>query len=187
MSRTPSDLRHRALAAALLIATRDGAASLTLDAVAKEAAISKGGLMHHFPSKDALVLALVEKLVFEFEGMVLARADMDPEPIGRYVRAFMDAMESPELATLGRALLAAVALNSALLEPLRASHRRCLKRIETDGLPAVIACQCALFADALWFGAIFDLPRPQEASLGALRKSLRDATHAVAPKPSATS
>lgn len=179
MTRTPSDLRQRALAAALLIATRDGVASLTLDAVVKEAAISKGGLTHHFPSKDALVLALVEKLVFEFEGMVLASSEADPEPVGRYVRAFMAALASPELVTLGRALLAAVALNTELLEPLRASQRRCMKRIENDGLPPVVACQCMLFADALWFGAIFDLPRPPEATLHELRTALLDATRAA--------
>ena len=176
MSRTPSDLRQRALAAALLIATRDGAGALTLDAVAKEAEISKGGLMHHFPSKDALVLALVEKLVFEFEGMVLARAGTDKEPVGRYVRAFMQAMESDELATLGRALLAAVALKSSLMEPLRESQRRCMRHIENDGLSPAVACQCALFADAVWFRAIFELPRLPDDALDAVRASLVEMT-----------
>lgn len=176
MSRNPSDLRQRVLAAALLIATRDGAGALSLDAVAKEAEISKGGLTHHFPSKDALILALVEKLVFEFEGMVLARAQMDKEPIGRYTRAFMEAMESAEIASLGRALIAAVALKSSLMEPLRQSQYRCMKHMENDGLDMTTIVQCGLFADAVWFRAIFDFPQLPKASVAAIRKSLVEMT-----------
>lgn len=39
-----------------------GMAGLTLDAVAKEAGVGKGGLLHHFPSKDALVEAVLRRL-----------------------------------------------------------------------------------------------------------------------------
>lgn len=34
-----------------------GASHLTLDAVAREAGISKGGLLYHYPTKDALIQA----------------------------------------------------------------------------------------------------------------------------------
>lgn len=34
-----------------------GASHLTLDAVAKEAGVSKGGLLYHFPTKEALIQA----------------------------------------------------------------------------------------------------------------------------------
>ncbi|MFO0665768.1 MAG: TetR/AcrR family transcriptional regulator [Polyangiaceae bacterium] len=182
MSRAPSDLRQRALAAALLIATRDGAGALSLDAVAKEAEISKGGLTHHFPSKDALVLALVEKLVFEFEGMVLARAAADKEPVGRFTRAFVEAMESPEIAGLGRALIAVVALKSSLVEPLRQSQQRCQKHMENDGIDPVTIVHCGLYADAVWFRAIFDFPPLPKAAVAAVRKSLMEATR-VHAKP----
>ena len=51
--------RDRMLDAAEVVVTRHGIANLTLDAVAAEAGMSKGGLLHHFPSKDRLVDALV--------------------------------------------------------------------------------------------------------------------------------
>ena len=41
--------------AAIQITVRDGLLTMTLDAVAKEAGISKGGVMYPFPSKDDLV------------------------------------------------------------------------------------------------------------------------------------
>lgn len=41
----------------------DGAgATVTLDAVAEAAAVSKGGLLYHFPGKDALVDGLADRL-----------------------------------------------------------------------------------------------------------------------------
>ena len=40
-----------------------GAAHLTLDAVACKAGVSKGGLIHNFPTKDALLEAMVVRLL----------------------------------------------------------------------------------------------------------------------------
>ncbi len=49
--------------AAIQITVRDGLLAMTLDAVAKEAGISKGGVMYHFPSKDELVRGVLDYLV----------------------------------------------------------------------------------------------------------------------------
>ena len=42
--------RARLLDAAVAVVRRDGAQALTLDAVAAEAGVSKGGLLYHFRS-----------------------------------------------------------------------------------------------------------------------------------------
>src|SRR5205809_615370 len=52
-------LPGKLLDAAEAVVVRQGIANLTLDAVAAEAGMSKGGLLHHFPTKDRLVEALV--------------------------------------------------------------------------------------------------------------------------------
>lgn len=49
------------LEAADAVLLRKGARGLTIDAVAAEAGLSKGGVLHHFASKDALVAALVTR------------------------------------------------------------------------------------------------------------------------------
>ncbi len=41
---------------------RDGTDKATLDAVAARAGVSKGGLLYHFPSKDAMMAAMVRRL-----------------------------------------------------------------------------------------------------------------------------
>jgi len=48
-------LRDRILDAAGQLVTGQGTRHLTLDGVAQAAGVSKGGLLHHFPGKDALL------------------------------------------------------------------------------------------------------------------------------------
>lgn len=59
--------RNAALDAALTIIARDGPARLTLDAISRESGISKGGLMHQFRTKDAVLKALLEKQTEHFD------------------------------------------------------------------------------------------------------------------------
>ncbi|WP_024510620.1 TetR/AcrR family transcriptional regulator [Bradyrhizobium sp. ARR65] len=58
--------RKAALAAALTIIARDGPGRLTLDAIARESGLSKGGLMHQFRTKDAVLRALLEQQFAHF-------------------------------------------------------------------------------------------------------------------------
>ncbi|WP_204262765.1 TetR/AcrR family transcriptional regulator [Methylobacterium sp. BTF04] len=51
------------LDAAERLIRRSGTRTLTMDAVAAEAALSKGGVLHHYASKDALIAALAERKV----------------------------------------------------------------------------------------------------------------------------
>jgi AcrR family transcriptional regulator len=53
--------RTRLLDAALLLFARDGFANTSVKAIAAEAGLATGLLYSHFPSKDALLLALFER------------------------------------------------------------------------------------------------------------------------------
>lgn len=55
--------RARLLAAAQKILVKQGGRYLTLEAVAKAAGVSKGGLLYHFPTKAALIDGLAQRLV----------------------------------------------------------------------------------------------------------------------------
>lgn len=56
-----TDTRERILRALRDLLAR-GATSVTLEAVAAEAGVSKGGLLYHFPSKAALYLGLLQSV-----------------------------------------------------------------------------------------------------------------------------
>src|SRR3954463_13275580 len=63
----PARTKDRLLDAAGAVVMRDGAQALTLDAVAQEAEVSKGGLLYHFKSKRELVEGLTERWLAEFQ------------------------------------------------------------------------------------------------------------------------
>jgi AcrR family transcriptional regulator len=69
------------LDAANVVLRERGARGLTIDAVAAAAGLSKGGVLHHFASKDALVAALVaRKLTALRTGIAECEASQPPGP-----------------------------------------------------------------------------------------------------------
>lgn len=57
-----SSARDRVLDAFETVLVDQGARAATLDAVAAEAGVSKGGLLYHFPNKDALIDGMLARL-----------------------------------------------------------------------------------------------------------------------------
>lgn len=55
----------RILGAARAIAHREGAGKITIDAVAREADLSKGGVLYNFPTKRALLAGLLDEMLAE--------------------------------------------------------------------------------------------------------------------------
>ncbi len=85
------------LESAATIAGRDGIASLSLNAVAYEAGVSKGGLLHHFPNKQALIFALFARLLAIMEAAISAPMAADKTAYGRFTRAYLHYLSAPEL------------------------------------------------------------------------------------------
>src|SRR3954467_7829759 len=87
--RQPEITQQRLLDVAGELVVEAGVAALTLDAVAKRAGVSKGGLLHHFPSKNALLAAMVGSMVGKFSDAAAAFAARAPARRGRGARAYV--------------------------------------------------------------------------------------------------
>jgi AcrR family transcriptional regulator len=75
--------------AAIRVAGRDGIAALSLDSVAQEAGVTKGGLLYHFKSKEELVQATLEHFARAGRQMLLEQIASDPAPHLRWARGFV--------------------------------------------------------------------------------------------------
>lgn len=125
--------RQRILDAALAVAHDVGPAHLSLDAVAERAGISKGGLLYHFPTKQALLQAIVESHLAAIETAAGISAEAPPQDgnaiaIG-LLRSYCSA--SPRKAGGAQGFLAAIAETPSLLDPIRAHNVRivdCLRK-----------------------------------------------------------
>jgi len=151
-----SETRANVLDAAFRLAHRDGIAAVTLEAVASEAGISKGGLLYHFPSKDALIRGMVDSLREEFEAAAQRAADADPEIRGRTARAYLSACTDADASQSKRwvALIGALVQQPDLLEPWRDLIAPAPAADRAEGTDVVAASIVRLAADGLWLADV---------------------------------
>jgi AcrR family transcriptional regulator len=163
-----ADTKARIIDAAEEVVLRDGVARLTLEAAAVEAGLSKGGVLYHFPTRDALVAGMVGKIIQEFDADIeyLREADGGPGSFTRaYIRATMEPVSPrPDREDrLGAAVIAAAAAQPALLAPLQLASDRWQAQLEDDGLDATVATVVRLACDGLWLCDLFGLAPPTAA------------------------
>lgn len=91
MGRKPKISRDMLLSKAEQIVNTEGPQGLTIDALAKAAGISKGGVQYSFPSKDELVKAVLDRWNDQFDALI---AEQDPKSPTELVRAYIAAMRS---------------------------------------------------------------------------------------------
>jgi AcrR family transcriptional regulator len=148
--------RAELLDAAIAVIRRDGAQSLTLDAVAAEAGVSKGGVLYHFRSKRALIDGLVDCWLDDFEG----RLD-GPDFAAAYVRASDLSTAGPEVRASEFGLLAALIEDPEVLAVARERHSEWLERMLGGALAREDAWLVRLAADGLWYSDLLGIAPPE--------------------------
>jgi AcrR family transcriptional regulator len=145
--------RAALLDAAATVIKRDGATALTLDAVAAEAGVSKGGVLYHFATKRALIDGLISRWLDDFA----AQLD-DGDFAAAYVRA-CDITTADADAEVG--LLAGMLEEPEVLEVARARYAQWMERILADVGDPVDAWLVRLAADGLWYSDLLGIAAPQ--------------------------
>ncbi len=114
------------LDAAEAIVLESGARHMTLDAVAARAGVSKGGLLYHFPTKEALLRAMLERHRKQLDEVWKRKCKGLKEGPGREIKALIlsFADRNPAGDQIGSAILAAVAHDPKLLQIGRDNLRR---------------------------------------------------------------
>lgn len=177
--RSTRGTRDRLLNAAEAVVAARGVSALSLDAVAAEAGISKGGLLHHFRSKEALLVALVERMAAEMHASFDAVVAAEPPGPGRHSRGVIAwaLHRAPERAErdlrIAAALLSAHAHDPRLIDPIRAEHARIRAQLEQDGLPPGHAHLVLAAADGLFLARVFGLWAPSAAEARAIEGAMQ--------------
>ncbi|WP_432484745.1 TetR/AcrR family transcriptional regulator [Kineococcus esterisolvens] len=111
---------------------------VSLDSVAQLAGVSKSGLLHHFRSRDLLLLSLAEDLVERFRAAVHAAIDPRDHARGRLVRGYVNATFDELLDGTPVAehalVIASLAVVPGVGELLREDTRRWEEEFADDGL-----------------------------------------------------
>ncbi|MBM7572904.1 TetR/AcrR family transcriptional regulator [Aquibacillus albus] len=164
------------LHAASKVVSDQGIFNLTLEAVAKEAGISKGGLLYHYPSKEALVHGMVEHLANNYREKISNNAENDPIDKGKWIRAYVDVTfnQTYQNKNMHYGLLAAKAVSTNSLDPIRELYSEWQREIEHDGIDPVKASIIRLATDGIWLSELFDIYHIGEDKKKAIFKKLKD-------------
>jgi AcrR family transcriptional regulator len=137
--------------AAEAVVVESGAVHMTLDAVAAKAGVSKGGLLHHFPTKEALLEAMISRLIETRKESRNKIWEGLPNSPTRALKAFILAalLRDKKYDRVGAPLLAPLAHNPKLAEPVREALKQAYSAIVSDGVKFEKAAVLALAADGL--------------------------------------
>jgi AcrR family transcriptional regulator len=157
--------RAQLITAAFSTLREHGANKLTLDAVAKLAEVSKGGLLHHFPNKEALLDALLRQLLDDYRKTVEDFYEREPDSRGRWLRAYIRATFSTEdllPIELLAMLFAAISEYPNLLRLVQDDFQDWQKRLASDGVAQARVRLIRMAADSYWQERLFGMGESAE-------------------------
>ena len=181
--------------AAIRTVTRDGMLAMTLDNVAKEAGISKGGVMYHFPTKEHLVTATLTYYAELAERVLMSRVANDPQPRRRWARAMLGCLFpdsaspdqtdqellgtdlSPEIMQKFMLAILATAINNpGIIDPLRQLGKRLRERLLSDPEDGLDQILIWLAVDGLFLWQFVGLIEPSDPLFQRIGDALRAQT-----------
>lgn len=149
---------NKILDAAETLTVESGVPNLTLDAVATRAGVSKGGLLYHFPSKETLLMAMIQRIHEALQAEHAALASGLAPSSGRALKALVlmkGQCRKHEICKVFSSFLASGTSDPAVLEVLRAHRREKIKNLSA-GMRAEFAAIIFLAVDGLWLSEMLE-------------------------------
>jgi AcrR family transcriptional regulator len=151
--------------------------------VAAEADLSKGGLLYHYPSKDALLQGLLEHLLENRAGLVdgLSSAEgvSDATLLNSLIDADFDLPQDERIMAQG--LIAASAENPELIAPAQQHVEAVFAQLGLSKTTATPARTIFLASQGLQFLELLGLLSLSTAERNEIRRHLKSLTEELAP------
>ena len=151
--------RDAILDAATRVISDQGLARTTLEAVAAEAGISKGGLLYHFPNKKEMIMQLIQR-----RGAMLARHREEvqatlPEGRAMALRSYMTArLLEPQPENVSLSKMVDVLEDDDLRECVTAMRQKEWQGLEDGVVNPELAAILILAIEGLWIMDLFKIP-----------------------------
>lgn len=132
--------------------------ALTLEAVAKEAGISKGGLLYHFPSKEQLIISVAQHVFEQFDRRLNELALADSNEYGKWARAYIQTAKEDLLANreLYLGIFAVSLLHKEAADHLSALYTTSLALLKNDALDELTIDFIRLTIDGLYYSKVLN-------------------------------
>ena len=177
--RSPDDTRRDILDAAAVVLVQKGRSTSLAD-IARQADVTKGGLLYHFGSREDLLAAVAEDLLQSYEELLQSMIDPHDHAPGRFCRAYVRASFVPwspdEIGFLTPIVMAIVLDEPRTVEIVDRFTADLHGRLHGDGLPrdvvdlVVAAADGASMRPLWWAGVESTSDRALEAQLIAMTR-----------------
>lgn len=151
----PARARDTVLDAFEALLADDGERAATMDATARRAGVSKGGLLYHFASKEALGAALIDRLRILVDEDIEAITTASEGVVEYYIRTSVAADHS-----LDRTLLAVARLaqsgDTAAAAALHDMRRRWADAVRPHVRDEAALALVLLVSDGMYFNSLLD-------------------------------
>ncbi|MCG7411903.1 TetR/AcrR family transcriptional regulator [Moraxella nonliquefaciens] len=172
----PELLRHTILVCTKNLMLDVGIGNLSMQKVADMAGTSKGGLFHHFKSKDELITSVVELFIAQINTAILADMDAHSDKMGAFTKAYVRVMfDNQEIGLKSdwAGLIRAMTTNVQMYGLWRNWLAQKIKtHAGTDSNPRLSAIRCAV--DGAWLNGI---PHDELPAMRAYLLKLADDVH----------
>lgn len=130
-----SNSRDAILNAVESVIAEAGSARMSLDAVAYAAGVSKGGLLYHFPSKQLLIKALIDRHIAIFQ-LIVQEKIKQVRSKNDFLEILLDSLLTHDeyRRRLARAILTACLSDSGLLEPFGKVRQDMIQEMKSVGI-----------------------------------------------------
>jgi TetR/AcrR family transcriptional regulator, fatty acid metabolism regulator protein len=196
--RRGEERKERILEAALSVFSRRGYRDAAMDEIAGESETSKGGVYFHFPNKQTIFLALLDRMAKLLMQRAETAIEAEPDPIRRIDAALLVVLKTfGDHRSLARlflveALGAGREFNDKMLEMRRDFAGLITKHLDDAVAEGAIPPLDTHLAGLAWFGALNEVvthwvldenPEPLEQHYPALRDLLRRSIGVPQPDP----
>ncbi len=177
--------RQQIFEACSRILQNEGLTNLTLEAVADEAGLSKGGLLYHFPNKETLIKALFEYHNNKFEIRLKELAETEGDEAGSWLRAYAKAsieqISDPDNVSLYASLFAAEERYPSAHQLMRQKYVNWQRQVDDCRLDPALATLIRLAVDGLWFSEVHHYAPPDLDRRKEILQLIMNMTHGSTP------
>lgn len=145
------------LKAASRVILSHGVAQLTLEAVALEANVSKGGLQYHYRTKEELIIAMNIHVIEQFRELIQKEVTAGHSYHEAYLLATLNSLKDADYLNVNTSLLAAISNNPAILALWKEEYKTFHEQLTKEQYPPSYSLLVQTVCDGLWFSKMFDL------------------------------
>lgn len=160
----PELVKEEILKATLALAEKKGLGAITVQGVAELAGVTKGGLLHHYPSKQALIKGVFDALMAEMDHETDALIAKDKVAYGCFTRAYVELCFDEECMgdnSAWPALCVSILVEPRLKKMWQSWMEKRLKQHKsTDSAIELEIVRMA--ADGVWFNHVSDTPTSKQ-------------------------